>query len=149
MSKIQASSENLTKYDKGVVWDSNKAKNKLEEFFRFFASEYWKIPDALDNEVLDTYDQKREDYLYNEMLKIPEFINIKDQLLDAISSYDEYRQRIFEIQNDLYKAFGDSFYEFSGLMSPGVKRSFRIEAQFLGLRLALAQLGITEKNLNE
>lgn len=83
------------------------------------------------------------------MLKIPEFINIKDQLLDAISSYDEYRQRIFEIQNDLYRAFGDSFYEFSGLMSPGVKRSFRIEAQFLGLRLALAQLGITEKNLNE
>lgn len=149
MSKIQASSENLTKYDKGVVWDSNKAKNKLEEFFRFFASEYWKIPDALDNEVLDTHDQKREDYLYNEMLKIPEFINIKDQLLDAISSYDEYRQRIFEIQNDLYRAFGDSFYEFSGLMSPGVKRSFRIEAQFLGLRLALAQLGITEKNLNE
>lgn len=148
-SKLQACSENLTKYDKGVVWDSNKAKNKLDEFFKFFASEYWKIPHTLDNEVLDTYDSKREEYLYTEMMKDSKFSNIRDQLMDEIHSYDEYRQKIFEIQNDLYKAFGDSFYEFKGLMSPGVKRSFRIEAQFLGLRLALAQLGITENPEHE
>jgi hypothetical protein len=149
MSKIQACSENLTKYDKGVVWDSNKAKNNLEEFFKFFASEYWKIPNTLDSEVLDTYDSKRQDYLYTEMIKDTKFIDIRNQLLDGIHSYDEYRQKIFEIQNDLYKAFGDSFYEFKGLISPGVKRSFRIEAQFLGLRLALAQLGITETPQHE
>jgi hypothetical protein len=154
MGKIQACSENLNQYDKGQVWDTKQAIDKLNNFLKFFASEYWvesmkdKEFEKLNQEILETYDSKRKEYLYTKFMEQEEISYIHRQLMDSVSNYDEYRGKLHEIQNELYKAFGDSFYEFPGLMRPGSRRSFRIEAQFLGLRLALAQLGITDDKLN-
>lgn len=148
MQKIEASSETQGKYEIGKDWDYKKAEKNLRQAFVDQAREYWldtlpeETREIIDTAIKSMSDEEKDADLLNRYLGGEEIDDLYTSLRGAASDYEEYKGAIWKNYNELHEIFGDDWYEISGLSHPGLHRSFRIDLQFLGLRLAMARLGL-------
>lgn len=151
MSKICACSETGGEHYIGKQWYSDEGDDRLTETFHYNAIT-----------ILEGDRDTTED-IYQELRSISdiavrnkrafEIVSLQDpgysDLLETLGNalhdgYIGYTRKLDENYDFVSEYFGQDFYEITSLVVPGMFRSRRIDMQFIGLRLALAQLGIAE-----